>query len=275
MQGDRHPIPIEPPTSADPWRRAAAFFGHYDCRVFVSDRAYVDVGGGSFLAARNVQLVPNWAAGCIGTIGRYVEAAECRIFVSAEHANDRVVNVLFGSAPTLLAIAESQGVQDYRSLAAAPFRIGNAALLSCDATLLPGSEVGDGAVVGANALVNRPVEAFTIAAGTPARVLRARFDAERTALIRRVRWWDFATSYLIGNIPRLEQLSVTETPHVYRTERPRFVFRTRTDAGLDLIGFDDGTLRPIATAPAAVLAYAQQAFGSGPNHWLSDVWSED
>ncbi|MEL7447484.1 MAG: hypothetical protein AAGK02_17060, partial [Pseudomonadota bacterium] len=46
--------------------------------------------------------------------------------------------------------------------------------------------IGEGAVIGANALVNRDVPPYTVAAGTPARPVRKRFsdDELRDHLIR-------------------------------------------------------------------------------------------
>jgi acetyltransferase-like isoleucine patch superfamily enzyme len=49
----------------------------------------------------------------------------------------------------------------------APVRIGNGAMISSKCTVM--ADVGERAVVGANAVVTRPVPAFTVAAGVPAR----------------------------------------------------------------------------------------------------------
>jgi acetyltransferase-like isoleucine patch superfamily enzyme len=49
----------------------------------------------------------------------------------------------------------------------APVRIGDGALISSKCTVM--ADVGERAVVGANAVVTRPVAAFTVSAGVPAR----------------------------------------------------------------------------------------------------------
>jgi acetyltransferase-like isoleucine patch superfamily enzyme len=46
--------------------------------------------------------------------------------------------------------------------------------IGTNATLLPGVTVGEGAIVGAGAVVTRDVPPFSIVAGAPARVLRKR-----------------------------------------------------------------------------------------------------
>ncbi len=59
------------------------------------------------------------------------------------------------------------------------------------AVLLPGISVGNGAAIGANATVTRPVPAFAVVVGTPARVLRFRFPPDIVDALERVAWWDW------------------------------------------------------------------------------------
>lgn len=55
----------------------------------------------------------------------------------------------------------------------APITIGADVWIGHGAIVLPGVRIGDGAVVGANAVVNRDVPAGAVVGGVPARVLRA------------------------------------------------------------------------------------------------------
>jgi hypothetical protein len=75
-------------------------------------------------------------------------------------------------------------------------------------------------------------------------------------------------------MPRLQQLALAADGHIYRPERPRFVFKKEENGSLSLLGFDDGSLRSMDEAPSRVLEYARQAFGPGPYHWLADVWTD-
>lgn len=68
--------------------------------------------------------------------------------------------------------------------------IGNDVWIGQNVTFLPGVNVGDGAIIGLNSTVTRDIPAYTIAAGNPAKVIRARFDDEMTELLLRLRWWD-------------------------------------------------------------------------------------
>lgn len=55
-----------------------------------------------------------------------------------------------------------------------PIIIGRDVWIGRGACLLPGIEIGDGAVIGANSVVTRSIPAGAIAVGTPAKVLRSR-----------------------------------------------------------------------------------------------------
>jgi virginiamycin A acetyltransferase len=68
--------------------------------------------------------------------------------------------------------------------------IGNDVWIGVDAIILPGVHVGDGAVIGAGAVVTRDVEPFQIVAGVPARALRKRFSEPVCAAIAASKWWE-------------------------------------------------------------------------------------
>lgn len=56
--------------------------------------------------------------------------------------------------------------------AAAPVKIGSNVWIGRGACILSGVEIGDGAVVAANAVVTRNVPAQALVGGVPARILR-------------------------------------------------------------------------------------------------------
>ena len=71
-----------------------------------------------------------------------------------------------------------------------PPRIGNDVWIGRNAVIMRGVTVGDGAVIGANAVVTGDVPAYAIAGGVPAKVLKHRFSPERARMIAVSRWWD-------------------------------------------------------------------------------------
>jgi chloramphenicol O-acetyltransferase type B len=69
--------------------------------------------------------------------------------------------------------------------------VGNDVWIGMGATVLSGVSVGDGAVIGARALVSRDVPPYGIAVGNPATVVRKRFSDEQIAALLRIRWWNW------------------------------------------------------------------------------------
>jgi galactoside O-acetyltransferase len=62
--------------------------------------------------------------------------------------------------------------KDWSNVATAPIRICDCAWLGFDAVVLKGVTIGEGAIVGARAVVTKDVPPWTIAAGNPARVVK-------------------------------------------------------------------------------------------------------
>jgi len=82
--------------------------------------------------------------------------------------------------------------------------IGNDVWIGSDAIILRGVRIGDGAVVGANAVVTKDVKAFEVVAGVPARHLRFRFPEEQQAAILDSAWWNLELAEAREAIQRLE-----------------------------------------------------------------------
>lgn len=81
--------------------------------------------------------------------------------------------------------------------------IGNDVWIGQNAVILPGVQIGDGAIIGASSVVGSDVAPYTIAAGNPARALRKRFDDELIDLLLRFRWWDKTVEEINSLIPIL------------------------------------------------------------------------
>lgn len=68
--------------------------------------------------------------------------------------------------------------------------IGNDVWVGGGAVILRGVSIGDGAVVGANAVVTKDVEPFSIVGGVPAKLIKYRFDSTYINSIVDSKWWD-------------------------------------------------------------------------------------
>jgi acetyltransferase-like isoleucine patch superfamily enzyme len=75
-------------------------------------------------------------------------------------------------------------------------KIGHDVWIGTRAIILDGTSVGNGAIIAANAVVTKNVDAYTVVAGIPARPLRKRFSDEVISRLESWSWWDLPISIL-------------------------------------------------------------------------------
>lgn len=70
--------------------------------------------------------------------------------------------------------------------------IGHDVWIGDQAIILPGVTIGNGAIIGAGAVVTKSVEPFTIVGGNPAVAIRKRFSTETVDEISGLAWWEWS-----------------------------------------------------------------------------------
>jgi hypothetical protein len=78
--------------------------------------------------------------------------------------------------------------------------IGHDTWIGHGAIIMPNVTVGNGAVVGAGAVVTKDVPPYTVAVGVPARVIRRRFSEQEAAALERIAWWDWRREDIRSNL---------------------------------------------------------------------------
>lgn len=83
--------------------------------------------------------------------------------------------------------------------------IGNDVWIGCNAVVLSGITVGDGAIIGAGAVVTKDVESYSVVAGVPAKHLKYRFENDVQEKLRQLKWWDQTDEWLTEHIELFRQ----------------------------------------------------------------------
>ena len=82
--------------------------------------------------------------------------------------------------------------------------IGNDVWIGYEAVVLAGVSIGDGAVIGARAVVAKDMPPYTIVGGVPARTIRRRFSQEVISVLLALKWWDWPTEKIRQNIAAIQ-----------------------------------------------------------------------
>ena len=75
--------------------------------------------------------------------------------------------------------------------------IGNDVWIGSRAILFSGIKVGNGAVIGAGAIVTKDVPPYAIVAGVPAKIIRYRFSEDIIAKLQEIKWWDYPDDFIV------------------------------------------------------------------------------
>lgn len=79
-------------------------------------------------------------------------------------------------------------------------KIGSDVWIGARAVILPAVTIGDGAIVGANAVVTHDVPPYAVVMGVPAKIMRFRFDEEQIQELLRIAWWNWTEERILADL---------------------------------------------------------------------------
>lgn len=82
--------------------------------------------------------------------------------------------------------------------------VGNDVWIGYEAVVMAGVTIGDGAIIGARAVVTKDVLPYTIVGGVPAKEIRRRFSDDVIARLLELKWWDWPAERIQRNIKNIQ-----------------------------------------------------------------------
>jgi virginiamycin A acetyltransferase len=83
--------------------------------------------------------------------------------------------------------------------------IGNDVWIGHKATIMPGVNIGDGAIIATNAMVTKDVEPYTIVGGNPAKPIKKRFSDIEIKQLLELQWWHWDIEKITRNVKALTE----------------------------------------------------------------------
>lgn len=91
--------------------------------------------------------------------------------------------------------------------------IGNDVWIGYDAVIMSGVTIGDGAIIGTRAVVTKDVPPYAVVGGSPAKILKMRYDEKIIENLLEIQWWNwqidavqkYLPSIINGNVSNLNK----------------------------------------------------------------------
>ncbi len=120
-------------------------------------------------------------------VGAFCSFADgVQIFLGGEHNINWITTFPFCSFDPVLFAATPEHPKTKGDIT-----IGNDVWVGAHSIILSGVTIGDGAVIGARALVAKDVAPYAVVVGNPAREIKKRFDEDRIAFLLKLQWWNW------------------------------------------------------------------------------------
>lgn len=89
--------------------------------------------------------------------------------------------------------------------------IGNDVWIGANAMIYGNIIIGDGAVIGSNSFVNKDIPPYAIVVGSPAKVIKYRFEDDVIKRLLELKWWNWDNEKLLANKSIFEEELTLET----------------------------------------------------------------
>ncbi len=81
--------------------------------------------------------------------------------------------------------------------------IGNDVWIGYEAVIMPGVQIGDGAIIASKSVVTKNVLPYTIVGGNPAKEIRKRFADDVIETLLKIAWWNWDIEKIYRNLEKI------------------------------------------------------------------------
>lgn len=183
---------------------------------------YCEVGARTMLldvAMGDYSYVVNDAQITYTTIGKFCSIAAMTRINPGNHPMHRATQAHFTYRASAYFPGEADDADFFAWRKSYRVHIGHDVWIGHGAIILPGRNVGTGAVIAAGAIVTKDVPAYTIVAGNPARPIKRRFPEDIANRLARLAWWDWDHATLHAALPDFRKLAIEDFLAKYEAAR--------------------------------------------------------
>jgi acetyltransferase-like isoleucine patch superfamily enzyme len=140
------------------------------------------------------------------SIGKFCSiASNCLIGLGTHPSRDYVSShpIFFSTQKQVgITFADKNYFQEVK-----PVSIGNDVWIGVNVVVMGGVNIGDGAIIGAGAVVTKDVPPYAIYGGVPAKLIRYRFEQEEISFLLAFKWWDKDITWLAEHYQDFHSIS--------------------------------------------------------------------
>lgn len=161
----------------------------------VGFESYNEIGDFNFIENANFGQFSYTGEFCYvqnAEIGRFVNIAACVRIGPTDHPITRPTLHHFTYRPGKYGFFDGKNEKEFfDKRESRTCYIGNDVWIGHGAIIMPEVKIGDGAIIGAGAIVTKDILPYAIAVGNPARTIKYRFDEETILKLQKIKWWDW------------------------------------------------------------------------------------
>src|SRR6201994_1568225 len=197
--------------------------------------AYCEVGARTMLldvAMGDYSYVVNDAQITYTTIGKFCSIAAMTRINPGNHPMHRATQAHFTYRASAYFPGEADEAEFFEWRKSFRIHIGHDVWIGHGAIVLPGRNIGTGAVIAAGAIVTKDVPAYTIVAGNPARAIKRRFPEAIAGRLAELKRWGWEHEALRLALPDFRKLSIEQFLEKYEAANAQHAPAQRQKAAL-------------------------------------------